>query len=172
MTALSLTRRFGPVLASACIAMGLGGAAALAQRHDAIALVNESPSLPRGLYLRGPDGPLRRGDVTAVPQPDRARPYLASLGMPAEVLLIKRVAAIGGDRVCAEPGVVLAMGRRVEVQVRDRRGASLPVWRDCRRLAQGEVFLLGDTASSFDSRYFGPVQRSETTGRYREVLTW
>ena len=52
------------------------------------------------------------------------------------------------------------------------RGAALPAWRECRILAPDEVFLLGDTPGSFDSRYFGPVRRSDVVGVYREVLTW
>ncbi|MFW2345454.1 MAG: S26 family signal peptidase [Brevundimonas mediterranea] len=48
----------------------------------------------------------------------------------------------------------------------------MPQWSDCRRLAADEVFLVGDTAGSFDSRYFGPVRTAEVIGVYREVLTW
>lgn len=55
---------------------------------------------------------------------------------------------------------------------RDRRGASLPAWRGCRTLAADELLLLGDTATSFDGRYFGPVRRAEVEGIYREVLQW
>ncbi|MFA4894720.1 MAG: hypothetical protein WC555_15275, partial [Brevundimonas sp.] len=82
----------------AIAALGLlAGAAKVADRSPALALVNESPSLPRGVYLRRPGAEPGRGAVVAIPQPAGARPYLAALGMPADVRLIKRVAAVGGD---------------------------------------------------------------------------
>lgn len=139
--------------------------------RPAVALVNESPSLPRGLYYRT-GMPITPGAVVAVPQPLAVRPYLERLGMPGDVLLLKRVAAVGGDRVCAVDGMVVTPGRRVKMADRDRLGAVLPAWRECRVLERDEVFLLGDTPGSFDSRYFGPVRRSDLNGVFREVLKW
>ena len=150
----------------------LGGGALIADQAPAIALINESPSLPRGLYGRIPGAEVRAGSTVAVPQPVRAQAYLSSLGMPREVLLIKRVVAVGGDAVCFDGDAVMTpVGRRL-VLARDRQGTALPRWAGCRRLAADELFLLGDTAGSFDSRYFGPVRRSEVYGVYREVVTW
>jgi len=144
---------------------------AVGSERSALALINESPSLPRGLYLRA-GATLERGAVVAIAQPAASRAYLMRLGMPNEVLLLKRVAAVGGDSVCAGSGIVRTPGRQVRTLDRDRQGAALPVWRECRRLARDELFLLGDTPASFDSRYFGPVLRGEAVGVYREVLTW
>lgn len=155
-------------VASAGLAIG----AMTLDHAPAVALINESPSLPRGVYVRAPSQAIGRGAIVAAPQPAASRAYLASLGMPADVLLIKRIAAVEGDRVCRGPGRVSTLTRTVEVHDRDRRGVDLPVWTGCRRLVAGEVFLLGDTASSFDSRYFGPVRRSAVTGVYQEILTW
>lgn len=138
----------------------------------AFALINESPSLPRGLYVRRLGAEPRRGEIVALPQPAVAQPYLRGLGMPSEVLLIKRVGAVQGDEVCASGGRVTTPGRVVAVGRRDGRGVRLPVWRGCRRLARDELFLLGDTPSSFDSRYFGPVRRADVAGVYGEMLTW
>ena len=138
----------------------------------ALALVNESPSLPKGVYVRQPGGTPDRDAIVAVPQPRAIQPYLFGLGMPAEVLLIKRVAAVGGDVVCRHDGVVATPHHVVRALVRDSRGVDLPTWAGCRRLASDELFLLGDTPSSFDSRYFGPVRRDEVEGVYREGLTW
>lgn len=154
-----------PVAALAVIAVS-------ADRAPALALVNESPSLPEGLYVRQTDARIAHGSVVAIAQPPSIRPYLASLGMPAEVKLIKRVAAVGGDRVCAEDGAVQTPLRVSPVLEHDRRGVALPVWRGCRTLSPDELFLLGDTPGSFDSRYFGPVHRAEVDGVYKETLTW
>ena len=42
-------------------------------------------------------------------------------------------------------------------------------WRGCRVLAEGEVLLLGDTADSFDGRYWGPVSVSLIEGVWRKL---
>ena len=158
------------VLGVAIFALNCLGA--VADRSPAVALVNESPSLPRGLYLRDPGAAARPGVTVAFPQPPAARRYFQTLGMPPQVLLIKRVAAGGGERVCRNGGVIRMAGRTVPVLSRDRRGADLPQWRACRRLEPNELFVLGDTAGSFDSRYFGPVRRADIDGVFREIFTW
>ena len=136
-----------------------------------LALINESPSLPRGLYVRSVGG-VDRGAVVAFPQPATARPYLSSLGMPGEVLLIKRVAAIGGEVVCADRMAVETPVGRYRILASDGRGRGLEGWAGCRALEADELFLLGDTQGSYDSRYFGPVRRAEVTGVFRETWTW
>jgi len=108
----------------------------------------------------------------ALAQPATARAYLTRLGMPDDILLLKRVAAVEGDAVCDEGGTVRTPGRQVLRLDRDRQGAVLPAWSECRLLERDELFLLGDTPESFDSRYFGPVRKGEAKGVYQEVLTW
>lgn len=137
-----------------------------------LALVNETRSLPRGLYVRRFGEDIRRGGTAAAEQPAMARPYLESLGAPEDMLLLKRVAAVGGDRVCRASDRVVTPTGDVRVLAQDRRGSALAAWTDCRRLEADEVFLLGDAAESFDSRYFGPVNRSELRGVFRAVATW
>lgn len=141
-------------------------------RLPEVFLVNESRSLPRGLYVRrfrtAPD----RGRLVAFAQPAAARCYLADLGAPPDMMLLKRVAAVGGDRVCLERGRLHVPGAAAPVMGRDRAGAPLPQWTGCRFLETGELFLLGDTPESFDSRYFGPVRISDTRGVYRAAATW
>jgi len=158
---------------------GIGLAVSLAIVADALAfstapplVINESASLPPGLYRRVSALP-RRGDIVAVRPPAAARAYLATLGAPRDQQLLKRVAALPGDRVCAGaeglrwPGGVLA-----PVAPTDRRGVALPQWRDCRRLTPDEILVLGDSRSSFDSRYFGPIPPAAVAGVYVEVLRW
>ena len=150
----------------------LGGLGVVAARTPTPVLINESPSLPRGLYLRDAGAPIERGTTVALSQPAAGRAYLQRLGMPSGVLLIKRVAAADGDCVCRRGDAIRAAGRTVSVRTRDRLGAPLPQWRGCRRLGLDELFVLGDTPGSFDSRYFGPVSRADVDGVFRETLTW
>ena len=161
----------GILLAAAGMAAALGLAAA---PHDQppLALINETPSVPRGFYVRSPDPEPRLGRLVAIAQPAAARPYLVRLGVPSDMRLLKRVAATGGDTVCAAEGVLRTPRGQVAVPPRDRRGAPLPVWRGCRTLAADELLFLGDTATSFDGRYFGPLRRTQVEATYREVLRW
>jgi type IV secretory pathway protease TraF len=170
MTSPFDTGRWWSVLAVTVFAFGCFGLAG--RLAPAPVLVNESPSVPRGLYARDPGASLRPGVFVATPQPPLARAYLAGLGMPSGVRLLKRVAAAGGDVVCRRGDRLQVGPRVVRVAARDRRGAGLPAWSGCRRLTADEVFLLGDTPGSFDSRYFGPVRVSDVDGVFREVMTW
>jgi conjugative transfer signal peptidase TraF len=153
-------------------AVALGLLAASATQMPKLVVLNESPSLPRGLYVRAMDQVPSRGAIVAVAPPDGAQAYLAGLGMPAGVPLLKRVAAVGGDVACAAGGAVALRDRTLPVQSHDRLGAALPVWRSCERLPANEVFVVGDTANSFDSRYFGPVSRQRVEGVFKELVTW
>ncbi len=90
-----------------------------------------------------------------------ARGYL-----PRHALLLKPVAASGGDCVCRWGRYILINGRlRAVAADRDRAGRPLPVWRGCRTLAPGDVFVLSLKPGSFDSRYFGVLARDDTVGR-------
>jgi hypothetical protein len=53
------------------------------------------------------------------------------------------------------------------------RTRALPHWSACRRLKAQEVFLLSSYSPfSFDSRYFGPVERASVMGRAVPLWTW
>ena len=80
--------------------------------------------------------------------------------------LIKRIAAVAGDDVCAFDGAIIVNGEIVARQRKvDRAGRSLPRWNGCRELVPGEFFLLTKAPDSFDSRYFGPVTSARVIGR-------
>lgn len=167
---LVLPPRRGLRVAGIVVAIGL--AAVAAEATPPLVLINETPSVARGLYVRSPAAKPRLGALVTVAQPAAARPYLAGLGVPPEMRLLKRVAAVGGESVCARSGRLVTPRATVVAPRRDRRGARLPAWQGCRRLQVDEVLLLGDTAASFDGRYFGPVRRADLEATYREVLTW
>lgn len=152
-------------------AAALGVWAGVAVARDAVGplvLQNVTASLPLGLYARVV-GPTRKGGVVALRPPAAAHTYLSRLGYPDDALLLKRVVAGGGERVCREGEALVAGYRRVIVRAHDRLGSPLPSWSGCRLLRQDELFLLGDADGSFDSRYFGPVLTSEVIGVYRRL---
>lgn len=63
---LQSSRRWAP---AAVVAVGLGCASAAPDPARTLALINESPSLPRGLYVRQPGAAVARDAIVAVPQP-------------------------------------------------------------------------------------------------------
>ena len=155
------------LLVAAAAAVGLAGSGGPSPRPW---LVNETPSLPRGLYLRTSQP--AAGAIVAVAPPAAAQPYLARLGVPTDARLLKRVAAGSGDTVCRDAHQLIWPRGQAAVLPRDRRGRALPTWRGCRRLGPGELIVVGDSAASFDSRYFGPVRLEAVEGVYREAWRW
>lgn len=128
---------------------------------------NASASAPVGLYRLSAGPAARRGDMVVAWTPQPARGLAARRHyLPANVPLVKRVAAVTGDRVCAAESSVSINGRRVATRLRsDAAGRPMPWWSGCRRLRDGEYFLLMEHASSFDGRYFGVTGSSQLVGR-------
>jgi type IV secretory pathway protease TraF len=90
------------------------------------------------------------------------------------VPLVKRIAAVAGDTVCARSNVIVINGRRVTARlVADASGRSLPRWSGCRALGRDEIFLLmRNVRTSFDGRYFGPVHTAQIAGHLVPVWTY
>ena len=152
-------------LAAALAGIALVGLSAIA--HPRPRLVwNASASVAVGLYRVIP-GALERGDFVLVLIPKSIEKLAAGRGyLPGGIPLIKRVAAVAGDDVCAFDGAIVVNGGIFARQRKvDRAGRSLPRWTECRALAGGEFLLLGDAPDSFDSRYFGPVSSARVIGR-------
>jgi conjugative transfer signal peptidase TraF len=129
---------------------------------------NASASAPIGLYAVSPGATLQRGDMVVAWPPVEVRQLAASRGyLPRNVPLVKRVAGIAGDMVCAVDRVVLVNGTTVAARRNaDAAGRPLPAWQGCIRLAPGMVFLLlAETPDSFDGRYFGPTLGQDVIGR-------
>jgi conjugative transfer signal peptidase TraF len=139
---------------------------------------NGTQSVPIGWYVAVQTDRYERGELVLAEPPEAFGRLIARRGyLPPDVPLIKRVAALPGDRVCYRDGVltVTLQGQErptvtVEPAPLDRLGRVMPHWNECRTLAAGEVFLLlSDTDASLDSRYFGPVPTSSVRGKLRRV---
>lgn len=128
---------------------------------------NVSASAPVGLWSIAPDVPLRQGDMVLARMPQGARELAAARHyIPANVPLLKRIAARNGDEVCALGGRIYVNGDPVAKRLtHDRAGRILPQWEGCELLRSGRLLLLMDRPDSFDSRYFGPVARTAIIGK-------
>jgi conjugative transfer signal peptidase TraF len=159
-------RRPRAVLALTLFGLGFIGLATLARPAPWL-VWNASASAPIGLYRVLPGKPAS-GDLVLVRTPDSARQLAAERGyLPQNVPLVKPVAALDGDTVCAADDVISVNGRVVaERLARDRLGRPLPSWSGCHLLDGAEAFLLMEGVSdSFDGRYFGPVPTADIIGR-------
>lgn len=160
------------VLALTAASAGLLGATVVI--HPAPLLVwNASASAPIGLYLLRPQATFSRGDMALIdPPPAVARLAVERGYLPPGVPLIKRIAAVSGDTVCAIGSAISVNGKPVAEQLAtDALGRPLPAWQGCRTLGDGEVFpLMAAVPDSFDGRYFGPVTASQVLGRL--VALW
>ena len=129
---------------------------------------NASPSAPIGLYRVTPGVPIDRGDMVIARTPLAVRALAASRRyIPSNLPLVKRVAGVPGDVVCAV-GTAITINGRVAATRRasDRLGRPLPWWNGCRRLQGGALFLLmAGTPDSFDGRYFGPTKARDVVGK-------
>lgn len=134
---------------------------------------NASASAPVGLYAVGDGAPLARGDMVIARVPVEFRLFAARRHyLPANIPLVKRVAAAGGDEVCAAGARVMVNGRLVARRLdRDGAGRPMPWWSGCAELRSGEYFLLmTDSPTSFDGRYFGATDAGDIVGRAQ--LLW
>ena len=133
-------------------------------------LYNPSPSAPVGWYRLYTDRPIARGDLVAAYAPREARAVaIERRYLPPDIPLIKTVWAVGGERICHAEDVVSVAGRPpLVVLSHDSLGRALPSKDGCYQLLKDEVFLVStDVQTSFDSRYFGPVLRTDVVGPVR-----
>jgi len=134
-------------------------------------LYNHTPSVPPGWYVRSADE-IALGALVTVRAQDVAPGYAAARHFTdAGDRFIKRIAANDGDSVCTEGDAILINGRTVAHRAtHDSQGRALPHWSGCRTLSSNEIFLMGDTPDSFDSRYFGPVSADDIEGVSRPIF--
>jgi conjugative transfer signal peptidase TraF len=154
---------------------GLASGAAAASacwKAPTLLVWNASASAPVGLYAVSNGPAVRRGDMVIAWAPRPARSLAASRRyLPANVPLVKRVAAISGDLVCANGPRVRINGRLAAFRRRhDPSLRLMPWWEGCRKIGQGELFLLMDSSLSFDGRYFGISRMEDLVGRAK--LLW
>lgn len=135
---------------------------------------NASPSIPTGLYAIRGKASLHVGERIAILPPAELRRLMRERGyLPDRVPLLKRIAAVSGQRVCRFAHGVTIDGTLVGVaRARDRAGRPLPAWFGCRKLRNGELFAMNPAApDSFDGRYFGPLSIDTVIGRAMPVWT-
>jgi conjugative transfer signal peptidase TraF len=161
-----------------------GGVLVLAALGAAGARINTTQSLPQGLYwtTRAPVEP--GAAVLFCPPPRRlfdeaqARGYLGAGYCPGGYgYLMKRVVAVQGDTVTVAEDGVRVNGKPLVHSAplkADAAGRPLPCSTRARyTLNATELWLMSDgSPTSFDSRYFGPIDRAQIQAVITPVMTW
>jgi conjugative transfer signal peptidase TraF len=159
-------RHGGGPLPVADLGQVLAATAALAAASvlfaDRQVVVNTSPSVPPGLYVRSSDPPTV-GRLVDFRVPASGRPYVfARTGRDGyDWYILKPVVAGPGDRVDSTGAWLRVNGRAVAPMppAADAAGRPLPAWRAARVLGHGEFLVVSTRVpNSFDSRCYGPVR--------------
>ena len=135
---------------------------------------NASASVPIGFYLINRPRDVRIGDLVAVMPPKPLADFMVERGyIGRNVPLLKHVAALPGQQVCRTGNAITVDDVRFgDALDRDRRGRPLPIWQGCRKVADGDIFLMNvSVADSLDSRYFGPIAASTVIGQATPLYT-
>jgi len=133
---------------------------------------NASASVPIGYYRVTAPWPLKVGDLVLLHTPASVRQLADQRRyLPRTVPMIKHIAAMGGDTVCAQEDRILINGRAsIKRLQKDSLGRVMPWWNGCHTLLAGEVFVLNpDAPQSFDGRYFGVVSATSIIGKLRPL---
>jgi conjugative transfer signal peptidase TraF len=151
----------------ACSSIGLGPAIG----SDPLVVWNASPSVPVGLYWIERRQPAL-GDIVVLRLPDGAsilaneRRYL-----PTTAVLLKQVFAREGDVVCRFGIHVFINGKLAAAAlVRDKMERPMPFWKGCLKLSPSQIFVLSKRKDSFDSRYFGAIEKRQVLGTGRLIF--
>ena len=164
--------RFGYVMVTYFVTMGVAVAAFI---PIAPRLVwNASASVPVGLYDLGPTRHLEVGDLVAAMPDKPLSDFMVARGyIGRDVPQMNRVMGLPGQRVCRTGNTItvdaVPLGEALD---RDRLGRPLPVWQGCRRIADGDIFLMNpDAHDSLDGRYFGPLPTRAVIGKATPLYT-
>lgn len=167
------------------VAIGSAGLLAFAGLGGAMGLrINNSKSIPLGIYLTS-DRPVSKGAYVLLCPPQNAviaeakrRGYVAAGLCPGDYgYMMKMVLAIQGDAVAITGNGVRVNGAMLPLSrplTHDAAGRPLTPYQPAKfTLHRSEVLLMSNVSStSFDARYFGPVNCSQIRTVIVPVITW
>ena len=136
---------------------------------------NDSVSMPIGLY-RVINSPVKRGDIVAVCLPEA----IAQFGLHRHYLgeaVVKQMVGVGGDTVLLISHAIKINGEPLphsETLRRDKAERDLhAIARGAYDLSPTQLWLYGNhNAHSWDSRYYGPIDKHCIQSVLKPVLVW
>lgn len=173
---MSISRKFLPLLQTAVILEAL---VILWLAADPNVVFNTTDSMPLGLYYQ--IGSCCRTDDIVLLDPRvmlQVPGYRQGVNngyFKPDTRLMKRIVASEGDLVDIAPSGLTVNGKHIpltEQMRRDSNGRSLTaVQISGYRMPKGEHLVAGETAKSFDSRYYGPVPEDAVSAVVMPLLT-
>lgn len=164
---------------------GAAGLAGAALAYSAGARINTTKSIPVGLYWTSPSAAVEKGAYVLFCPPQvqvfneaRERGYIgAGFCAGGYGYMMKRVLAAKGDDVAVSDDGVRVNGALLPFSAPkavDAGGRPLPRFQaDRYTLGAAELLLMSDVSgTSFDGRYFGPINRSQIVTVVSPVITW
>lgn len=126
---------------------------------------NASESVPIGWYFVAKHQP-KIDEIAVIKPVDWVQIYASSRGyLPQDVWLLKSIYAVHPSIICRFGSHVFVDGKQVaKAKIADKTHRVLPVWKGCIALSSTEYFVLGKHRDSFDSRYFGPIEKRQVVG--------
>ena len=141
-----------------------------------VIVINTSPSVAPGLYVRSSEEPAV-GKLVDFCIPPAARAYvLGRTGNSGENwYILKPIFAGPGDRINTTGDWLVINDQRIAPMPPnfDSAGRPLPVWRENRKLGRDEFFVFSARIpNSFDSRCYGPITRPAISSVRTPLFTW
>jgi conjugative transfer signal peptidase TraF len=145
--------------------------------------INTSKSIPLGVYWLT-ERPIEKGEyVLLCPPPGnvfdeaKQRGYFGAGFCPGDyAFLMKKILAAKRDTVVLADDGVHVNGELLPFSTplrADKHGRPLPVLRGEYQLGDADLLLMTDVSPiSFDSRYYGLINRSQIKGVIRPIYTW
>ena len=175
---MSLQRFYTLTAAAAIMVMALATLS-----YAAGARINTTRSIPIGLYWVS-DTEARTGAYVRFCPPDidamamaKQRGYISAGFCPGDYgYIMKHISAVHGDTVTIDSRGVTVNGRLLPFsrpRAVDAAGRPLPGLQASYTLEADQVLLMSDISNtSFDGRYYGPVNRAQIEAVIKPVITW
>jgi len=140
--------------------------------------INITSSMPIGLYLLCEAKDLKNDDLVAVKLP----PEQLSLGLERgyiktkDTILVKQLIALPGDKVLYKDKQITVNGifvYKCSATAKDGQGRNMnPLKEGIYTLGDNEYWVLGKNDDSWDSRYFGLIERKTLINRVKLILAF
>lgn len=131
--------------------------------------LNVSPSVPVGVYgLTAVPAQVERGMLVLLPSP-----ATMAFWHPWWIPLLKPVAAVAGEMVCVQEGMLRLGDADYGPVYAEAHGRTLPhLAEGCQVVPAGSVFLASMAPKSLDGRYMGMTPVATLTAQAHPLWTW
>lgn len=164
---LSLNRNSNKILLSIILLLGIG------YYSSKNLLINESDSITTGIYRKTLFNNFSKGNYVMFLPEDKFQKYIGKISLNKrngkKIILLKKIAASEGDEIEVNNFILYINGEEKGKLLKLKGLTEIsPSYKKI--LKKDEFFLLGETANSFDSRYFGTVQRKELISQVKLLI--